>query len=43
MIGKIVHSQNLVTDINKEIKELDGEKHTSILELRKAKAYIINK
>jgi len=41
--GKLVHSKNLVIDINREIQELEQEKTTSTLGLRKVKAYNINK
>jgi len=42
--GKLVHSQNLVIDINRDIQELEqGKKRTSASRLRKVKAYNINK
>jgi hypothetical protein len=41
--GKLVHSQNLVVDINREIQELEQGRHTSTLGLRKVTAYIISK
>jgi len=41
--GKLVHSQNLVIDINKEIQELEKGRTYSTLGLRKLKAYSINK
>jgi len=41
--GKLVHSQNLAIDINREIQELEQGKTYSTLGLRKLKAYSINK
>jgi len=41
--GKLVHSQNLVIDISREIQELNRDKRTSTSGLRKLKAYNINK
>ena len=41
--GKLVHSQNLVININREIQELEQGKSTSTLGLRKVKVYSINK
>ena len=40
---KLVHSQNLVIDINREIQELAQGKHTGSLGVRKVKAYRINR
>jgi len=40
---KLVHSQNLVIDINRETQELEQGKRTSISGLRKVKAYNTNK
>ena len=41
--GKLVHSQNLVIDINREVQELEQGKLTSTSGLRKVKAYNIKK
>jgi len=41
--GKLVHSQNLVIDINREIQELEQGKLTNTSGLRKVKAYNIKK
>ena len=41
--GKLVHSQNLVIDINREIQELEQGNRTNTSGLRKVKVYTINK
>jgi hypothetical protein len=41
--GKLVHSQSLVVDINREIQEFEQGRHTSTLGLRKVTAYNISK
>ena len=42
-IAKLVHSQNLVIDINREVQELEQERRTSTSGLSKVKAYNINR
>jgi hypothetical protein len=41
--GKLVHSQNLVIDINREIQEVEQGKTFKYLGIEKVKAYSINK
>jgi len=41
--GKLIHLQNLVIDINREVQELEQEKTYSTLGLREVKEYYINK
>ena len=41
--GKLVHSLNLVIDINREIQELEQRKSTSMWGLREVKAYSIKR
>ena len=41
--GKLIQSQNLVIDINREIQELEHGKTFTYLRIEKMKAYNINK